>query len=197
MSQAKTTNTTSRRRFLAGAAVTAVVPTTAVAAAQGADPIFALIKAHREAAKVSRKAAEEQCRREQILIDEGIGLCPFAVITFGGRPATMHSHAQIDNFKTISERQRAKAHADLDAALKRYGEIFGDAEKIADAAYKADCEALDRLLSTVPTSPVGLHALLSYLVEEIDDIEFQLRDECRVEMLMVTVRDALLAGRAA
>ncbi|MCA1399369.1 hypothetical protein [Bradyrhizobium sp. BRP56] len=194
MSQAKTTNTTSRRRFLAGAAVAAIVPTTAVAAAQGADPIFALIKAHREAAKVSREAAEEQCRREQILIDEGIGLSPFVVIMWDGRPVTVHTHAQIDKNTGATDRQRAEAHADLDTALSRYAEVFGEAENVADAAYKADCEALDRLLSTVPTSTAGLYALLSYLVEEIDGIEFQLRDECRIETLLATIQGALAVG---
>ncbi|PAY05379.1 hypothetical protein CK489_28735 [Bradyrhizobium sp. UFLA03-84] len=194
MSQATITDTTSRRRFLAGTAAAVLIPTGAVAAPVSADPIFALIETHRAAAKAYGEATHEQCRREQILIDEGIGLSPFAVITWGGRPITVHSHGHIDSLKTASDRQRAKAHADLDIALRRHGEIFGDAENVADAAYQADCEALDRLISTAPTSSAGLRALVSYLVEEVEDVNTLLHGDCRVETLLVTIQEALVAG---
>ncbi|MVT69437.1 twin-arginine translocation signal domain-containing protein [Bradyrhizobium pachyrhizi] len=49
MSQAKTTDITSRRRFLAGAAVAVLAGTPALAAAEPIDPIFATIEAHKAA----------------------------------------------------------------------------------------------------------------------------------------------------
>ncbi|WP_375762868.1 hypothetical protein ACE10X_22405 [Bradyrhizobium sp. Pha-3] len=175
------------------AALAAAVPTTAPAIAEAAqqDEIFALIEAHRAAAKASSEAADEQCRREEILIDEGIGLCPYVVVMWGGRPVTIHTHDQIDKNTGATDRQRAGAHAELDRVLKRYREIFGDAEDVADATYKADREALDRLISTVPTSNTGLQALLSYVAEEVEDVEIALRDEGRLETLLVTIQEAL------
>ncbi|MGY3575508.1 hypothetical protein [Bradyrhizobium sp. USDA 4504] len=189
--QAKTTDTTSRRRFLAGAAVAALVPTTAAAMAVDADPIFALIEAHRAAEKAYSDATAEQSRREQQLYDEGIGVRPYVTILWMSRPMICHSHQQIDNFVGLSDQARQKAHADLDAVLKRHSDVLGDAESATDAAGDAASEAFDELLATPPATMHGLRALISYLVEEFDDVEFHFRGDSRLETLLFTIQDAL------
>lgn len=188
MSQAKTTDTTSRRRFLAGAAVATLVGAPAMAgAAEQTDPVFALIEAHRAVAKQYAEAAADLSRREQTLIDEGAGCYPFVAIAIGGRPVLAHRHEQIDAYP-ISDLQRQKAHAGLDAALSRYTEVMGDAEEITRAADDAAFEALDRVL-TAPTSVAGVRALVSYLAEEVDPV--MLRTNHQIETLLFSIQDAL------
>ncbi|WP_338827642.1 hypothetical protein [Bradyrhizobium sp. 27S5] len=126
-------------------------------AAQQTDPIFALIEAHRATAKAYCDATAEYCRREQILVDEGIGRC--------------HSRAAL--------------------RLERRADVLGDAEDIMDAAGDAASEALDKLLSATPATPAGLLALITYLVEETEDVNFYLRGEHRIETLLFSIQDAL------
>jgi hypothetical protein len=112
---------TSRRRFLTAAAsiaasgtvlALAAPPTSATAAIT--DPIFALIEAHRSAAVAHSAACAEQTRREQVLIDEGIGLCPFVATVSVGRPIIAHSHKQIADYAdSLSEKAVAEAHTSL------------------------------------------------------------------------------------
>ncbi len=130
-----------RRAFvaaLAGGAAAAMVAPAASLASGEADPIFAQIEAHRALAKEHAAACTEQSRREDILIDEGIGLCPFVTMVWQGRPMVAHSHKQIDAYDSISEKVRARAHAELDTTLACYHEVFGNIEneagEIGDAA---------------------------------------------------------------
>lgn len=131
MTQAETTNTTSRRRFLGAAAVAALAGAPAVVeAAAPNDPTFDLILQHRRAAITYEDLVADYCRRERILVDEGIGLYPYTSVALpAGQPIVVYNHERIDTLACLSEPQRRKAHADLDAALNRYTEVMGDAEE--------------------------------------------------------------------
>ncbi|MCP1969770.1 twin-arginine translocation signal domain-containing protein [Bradyrhizobium elkanii] len=185
--QANAHNTTSRRQFLAGTAAALAGAPALAEAAQQDDPVFALISAHRAVAKQYAEAAADLSRREQTLIDEGAGCYPFVAIAIAGRPVLAHRHEQIDTYP-ISDLQRQKAHAGLDAALSRYTEVMGDAEEITRAADDAAFEALDRLL-TAPISVAGVRALVGYLAEEVDPV--MLRTNQQIETLLLSIQDAL------
>jgi len=199
--------TTSRRRFLSQAAgvaaggtvlalatippaPAATAPASALASGE-ADPIFALIETHREAAWKYAAACAEQSRREGILIDEGIGLCPFVTMVWQGRPMVAHSHKQIDAYDSFSEKVRARAHAELDTTLERYQEVFGDIENEAGEVGDVALDALEDLITTPPASIAGLRALLTYLSEDVVDLGHQL-DADKTEMLIHSIHDALL-----
>ena len=127
MAQATSHNST-RRAFLSTAASVAAAATVAptALAMTAEDPTFALIEAHRAAETAHVAACAEQDRREQILINEGIGLRPFTVMMDdNGHATVVYSHPHIDAlWGAASERVRAKAHADSTASLARYDEIF-------------------------------------------------------------------------
>lgn len=166
-----------RRAVLAGlaaaapAAVLASVPAlSAPAGAEGLlDPMFGLIEAHRKASRAAAAASEERSRRQQILLDEGVGLHPFVTaIDDGGSPVVVYSHRQIDGCPTLSGQQRDRAHAGLDAALSRHLTVLGDIDNVVSEACDAANEHLDALLSTAPTSALGLRALLRYILADDD-----------------------------
>jgi hypothetical protein len=169
-----------RRRFLSTAAGIAAGSTAlalAIPPARAADdPIFALIEAHRTTADALFKACLDISRRQEILINEGSGLCPFVAIADSGRPVVAYSHEQIDAYNHSSERVRTRAHAALEAAIERNQTVMGDAERVRDSAGDADTEAWEELLSTPPTSMAGVRELLAYILRDVDDIDFLLGD---------------------
>ena len=61
---------------VAAALPAAMVPMAALAS-PGVDPIFALIDEYRAAAKTLDAATSERSRREEMLIEQGLGLSPF------------------------------------------------------------------------------------------------------------------------
>jgi hypothetical protein len=181
-----------RRAFvtaLAGAAAAALVAPAASLASGGPDPIFALIETHRALAKEYAAACAEQSRREEILIDEGIGLSPFVVVVGNGRPIVAYTHPQIDAFgDIITEQVKVRGHADLDRTLARYREVFGNIENEAGEIGDREIAALEDLVRCTPSSMVGLRALLSYL--EFDLEEGRL-DNVDARAALVSVNDTL------
>jgi hypothetical protein len=183
-----------RRAFVTaiagGAAAAMVVPVAALASGEP-DPIFKEIEAHREAQEAHAAACHEQSRREDILIDEGIGLCPFVTMVWQGRPMVAHSHKQIDAYDCISEKVRTKAHAELDTTLTRYREDFGNIENESGDLGSVAVDAFYDMISTPPTSIAGLRALLTYLSEDVVDLG-HLWESDTIEMFIHSLHDALL-----
>jgi hypothetical protein len=157
-------------------------------AAAADDPIFTLIETHRALAKEYAAACAEQSRREDILIDEGIGLCPFVTMVWQGRPMVAHSHQQIDAYDSISEKVRARAHAELDNTLARYHEVFGKIENDAGEIGDREIAALEDLVRCPPSSMVGLRALLSYLEFDLEEGRLDNED---ARAALVSVNDTL------
>jgi hypothetical protein len=118
--QCNPADATSRRRFLtkaagvaAGGAVPAgeELPLPAVAAS-GVDPIFSLIEDYRAAAKVVAAAAAEVDRREELLIEEGLGQYPVICVRDAtcrrGKPeqTMIYTHDQIDRHLRLTATAR-------------------------------------------------------------------------------------------
>ncbi|WP_038381360.1 hypothetical protein [Bradyrhizobium elkanii] len=164
-----------RRAVLAGLAAAAPAAALASVPALSAqasvmspdDPVFGLIEAHRAVARAAAAASEERSRRQQILLDEGIGLRPHVTaIDDSGSPVVVYSHRHIDGCPTLSGQQRDRAHAGLEAALGRHSAVLGDIDNVVSDACDAADEHLDALLSTAPTSVAGLRALLHYILAD-------------------------------
>ena len=180
-----------RRAFvaaLAGGAAAAMVAPAASLASGEADPIFAQIEAHRALAKEHAAACTEQSRREDILIDEGIGLCPFVTMVWQGRPMVAYSHKQIDAYDSISEKVRARAHAELDTTLACYHEVFGNIENEAGEIGDAALDSFEDLIGTPPTTAAGIRALLAYLLNDVSDLNQQLIDDGSLRSLLCSTR---------
>ena len=158
-----------RRRFLsqaAGAAAggtalaLAAVSATADAAApmaalasSGVDPIFALIEDYRTAAKTVAAAASEVSRREEMLIEQGLGTYPVTCVldaTARGKPmpTMVYSHEHIDRVLPPDRfgKANAKAKAALDVQIERNKAAVGDSEDVLYAAQDAETEAVDTLI---------------------------------------------------
>lgn len=184
-----------RRAFvvgLAGAAAAATIAPAALAT-QGDDPIFRRIEAHRTAEAAYAAACHEQSQREDSLIDEGIGLAPFVTMITGSRPIVAHSHQQIDAYAgSVSERVTAKAHVDLDKALGRKGEVLGNIENEVGDLYDVSRDALESLITSVPTTTPGLRAMVAYVTDLTDQLE-----SYQVEALLTSIGDALQVPAAA
>jgi len=194
MAQADSHNST-RRAFLsttAGAAAAAALAPAALASTQ-ADPTFALIEAHRAAEAAHVTACAEYSRREQVLIDEGIGHHPFVtMIIIGGAPIVAYGHPHIDAYwGCASEQVRAKAHADLDRAKGGHDEIMGNSEDEAGRLGDVAADALNELIFSVPTTAHGARALLDYLLDEVADLGQQFHDEDRLIALLSSVNETL------
>jgi hypothetical protein len=177
-----------RRRFLSQAAgvaaggaalALATVSATADAAAPMAapasssvDPIFSLIEDYRTAAKTAAVAASELSSREEMLIEQGLGVSPFISVLdmsqFGGsRPVMVYKHECIDahippdRFGELN----ADAHAALDAKIEQHKAILGDSEDVLIAAQDAETEARHDVVWTPPTTMAGVIELLELLPE--------------------------------
>jgi hypothetical protein len=163
-----------------GAVLTlATIPPTPAAAApmaalasSGVDPIFALIEDYRTAAKTVAAAASEASRREEVMIEQGLGTYPVICVldaTARGKPmpTMVYSHDQIDRHLPPDRFSKAntEAKAALDAQIERNKGAVGDSEEVLYAAQDAETEAVDTLIWTVPTTIAGVLALLELCPE--------------------------------
>ena len=195
MTQADT-HISTRRAFLsttaAAAAAAVAAPATVLASAQS-DPTFARIEAHRAAEAAHVAACTEYSRREQVLIDEGIGHHPFVtMIISGGAPIVAYGHPHIDAYwGCASEQVRAKAHADLDRAKGGHDEIMGNSEDEAGRLGDVAADAFNELIWTTPTTVHGARALLDYLLDDVADLGQQFHDEDRLIALLSSVNETL------
>jgi hypothetical protein len=202
---------TTRRRFLSQAAGVTVggtllaletVSATADAASPMAalassdvDPIFALIEDYRAAASAVPAAAAEYSRREEMLIEQGIGLSPFiSVLDVSGpggpEPTTVYMHQYIDRLIPADRfsKPNADAHASLDAQIERHKAILGDSEDVLYSAQDAETEVLDTLFWTSPTTIAGVLALLE-LCPKLR--RSRVLDNHQAGAILVSVADAL------
>jgi hypothetical protein len=166
-------------------------------ASSGADPIFALIEEYRAAAKVVAAAASEVSRREDVLIEQGLGLQAFtSVLDASGprnpQPTTVYTHEHIDLLLPVDRfsKPNAAAHTSLDAQIERHKAVVGDSEKVLYAAQDAEDEALHDLVWTVPTTIAGVLALLELLPELR---RARVLDDDDADALIISVTDALQA----
>jgi hypothetical protein len=201
----------SRRRFLSQAAgvaaggtvlalaavsatADAAAPTVALASS-GTDPIFALIEEYRAAAKTAAAAASELSRREEMLLEQGLGTCPFISVlnpsgTPSQEPTTVYTHEYIDRLippERFSKRN-AKAHASLDARREQRKTIMGDSEEVLYAAQDAETEAVDELVWTPPKTIAGVLALLELWPELRRS---RVLDDDQTDAITISVADAL------
>ena len=136
-------------------------------AASGVDPIFSLIEDYRAAAKVVAVAAAEVDRREELLIEEGLGqypvICVLDATCRRGKPeqTMIYTHDQIDRHLPPGRysKANAEARASLDAKIEQHKGVMGDSEDVLYAAQDAETEALDILVWTSPTTIAGVFAL--------------------------------------
>ena len=144
-----------RRRFLSQAAgvaaggtalALATVSATADAAAPMAalapsnvGPIFSLIEDYRTAAKTVATAASELSRREEMLIEQGLGTYPvICVLDAAARgkpmPTMAYSQEQIDRLLPPERFSKANAEAEapasLDIQIERHKAALGDSEDV-------------------------------------------------------------------
>jgi len=115
-------------------------------------------------AKTAATAASEVSRREDMLIEQGLGTYPFiSVLNASGpgrpQPTMVYKHEYIDRLLPADRfsKPNAAAHASLDAQIERHKAIVGDSEKVM----YAETEALDTLVWTPPTIIAGVLALLA------------------------------------
>jgi hypothetical protein len=162
---------------------------TPAATADVDDRTFALIEAHRTAVDAHSKAFLDISRREEILLNEGSGLCPFVAIADKNRPVVAYTHAHIDSYSHSSEQIRERAHAALQAAIERNRAVMGDVEEVGDSAGATSTEAWVELLSTPPQSMAGIRSLLAYILREVDDINDELGD--LAVSVLTSIEDAL------
>src|ERR1700722_2247764 len=200
-----------RRRFLSHAAgvaaggtvlALATVSATADAAAPVAalassdvDPIFALIEEYRTAAKTVAAAAPEVSRREDLMIEQGLGTYPVTCVldaTARGKPMPImaYSHEHIDQLLPPDRfsKANAEAKAALDVQIERNKAAVGDSEDVLYAAQDAEDEALHDLVWTVPTTIAGVLALLELLPELR---RARVLDDDVADALIISVTDAL------
>jgi hypothetical protein len=217
MAQANPDNSTTmpvvstRRRFLSQAAGVAaggsilalatIPPASAAAAPMAAlaasevDPIFALIEDYRAAAETVAAAASEVSRREEMLIEQGLGTYPvICVLDAAARgkpmPTMAYSHVHIDQLLPPDRfsKANAEAKAALDVQIERNKAAVGDSEDVLYAAQDAETEAVDTLIWTVPTTIAGVLALLE-LCPELR--RSRVLDDDQANAILVSVADAL------
>jgi hypothetical protein len=176
-------------------ASTAAAPTASLASS-AVDPIFALIDVYRAAAKTLAAATSEHDRREEMLIEQGLGSSPFISVLemrsglYANQPVTVYKreyvdiHIPPDRFRELN----ADAHAALDAKIEQHKAIVGDSEKVMYAAMDAETEAVDSLLWTTPTTIAGVLALLELLP---DLRRARVLDADQADAIIISVIDAL------
>jgi hypothetical protein len=215
MPEATSNHTTAptRRRFLSQAAgvatgsavlALATIPATADAAApmaamapSGVDPIFALIEEYRAAARIAAAAASEVDRREEMMLEQGLGTYPVTcVLDAAARgkpmPTMAYSHEHIDQLLPPDRfsKANAEAKAALDVQIERNKAAVGDSEDVLYAAQDAETEAVDTLIWTVPTTIAGVLALLE-LSPELR--RSRVLDDGQADAITISVIDALRA----
>jgi hypothetical protein len=205
------TDATSRRHFLSQAAgvaagASALAPATvsatagaaapmAAVASSGVDPIFSLIEDYRTAAKTVASAASEVSRREDMLLEQGLGTRPFISVlnpngTPSQEPTTVYTHEYIDRLLPPDRfsKRNAKAHESLDARRKQHTTIMGDSEEVLYAAQDAETEAVDELVWTPPKTIAGVLALLEFWSELRRS---RVLDDDQTDAITISVADAL------
>jgi hypothetical protein len=167
----------------------------AVLVSSGVDPIFALIEEYLAAAKTVAAAASEVDRREEMLIEQGLGPDPFiSVLDASGprkpKPTMVYMHDHIDLLLPVDRfsKRNAAAHASLEAQFDRHKAIVGDSERVLYAAQDAETEAVDSLIWTVPTTIAGVLALLE-LSPELR--RSRVLDDGQADAITISVIDAL------
>ncbi|QDW38759.1 hypothetical protein FFI89_017375 [Bradyrhizobium sp. KBS0727] len=169
-------------------------PTAAVASGEP-DPIFALIEDYRTAAAAVAAAASEVDRRDEMMIEQGLGPYPFISVLDASKPGKptptlAYSHEHIDRLLPPDRFSKANAEAKtaLDVQTEREKAIAGDSEKVMNAAMDAEAEALDTLGRTSPTTIAGVLALL-YLFPDLQRARI---DDDQANALIISVIDALV-----
>jgi hypothetical protein len=167
----------------------------AALASSGVDPIFSLIEDYRTAAKTVAAAASEVDRREEMMIDHGLGSYPVTCVlnaTSHGKPTpTMaYTHEQIDQMLPPDRfsKPNAEAHASLDAQIERHKAVTGDSERVLWAAQDAETQAVDTLIWTTPTTIAGVLAVLELLPELR---RARVMDDDQADTFIISVIDAL------
>jgi hypothetical protein len=117
-----------------------------------ADRTSAMIEVHRAAEAAHMAACSAYSRRQQALIDEGIGLRPFTMLVSQGQPIAVYTHAQIDACADahIRAQEQPNAHIDLDRVLSRCDEVVGNSEEEAGRLGDVASDALYDLISMCP-----------------------------------------------
>lgn len=200
----------SRRAVLFGAA--ASIPIVALGAAPalaGAvnepDPVFAAIARYKAAAKLGDDAEADFVRREELLLEAvgqrhpSIGVFNFASPRGPafGQQCTAYSHDQIDalcppdQFEEIN-----RSHHEFFASfVTRHEEIMGDSERVRQEASGPRFDALSDLVETVPTTMVGVFALIDWQRETID-LDGQALHTGHYSILCDTIGEALRSVKA-
>ena len=179
---------------IVGALPVAAAPI-AVPAPSNVDPICALIDEYRAAAKAVAAGAAEVSRREEMLLEQGLGAYAFISVldTRGpGKPAPtmVYSHDYIDRFLPPDRFSKAdaEARASLDTQIERHKAIMGDSKNALNAAQDSEIEALDTLVWTKPTTIRGVLALLE-LSSELH--RSRAVDDDQAHAITISVIDAL------
>jgi hypothetical protein len=179
---------------LCSASAGAAAPMAALAPSD-VDPIFSLISDYRTAAKTVAAAASELSRREEILIEHGLGAYPFiSVLDACGpglpQPTMVYKHEYIDRLLPADRfsKPNAAAHAELDAKIEQHKATMGDSEDVLNAAQDVETEALDDLVWTRPTTMAGVLALLELLPELR---RARVMDDDQANAIIISVIDAL------
>ncbi|MGY8678526.1 hypothetical protein Q2941_12045 [Bradyrhizobium sp. UFLA05-153] len=195
----------SRRNVLGALAVLpAVLP--AAAAATSADPIFAAIEAHRRAVAVS-DAAYAEAKRLRRLADETVGPSSIQVLDMRepSNPPGWHPYVEAGSIADIIEFVPGDANEELrDHYLERWRErraereaITGDLDEFTDGPAIAAWDVLDEFAKTVPTTLVGLLAMLTYAEELCDWEREAFRDDPAVIISsLATAAKALIERQA-
>lgn len=184
MIQAEVTSITSRRTFLAGAALVAIAPVTAAAtpmhgvAASADDPIFELIEACRKADTEVEATLAEVYRRIDLAkeitgMDEVSLTIPSPNPYSGLGPIVITCKSDID---AIVSREHCPQlnedyHAQWDKLAAEREAILGDEDAMLYGPFRAQWAALDNLVSCEPTTMSGAVAWIDYLngVNEADE----------------------------
>jgi hypothetical protein len=196
-----------RRGFLGRAigalAAGAAVNVTAIASSRPvlavpADPIFALIDAHRRAYTESKNAVSAYNMIEAELDDAG-DLFP-AVLSRGNpysglpRPVS-RTHAEIDMYSPadIYHDDNKREHAELEAAMECRDARQLPAEEAMDRAWDAEIRAIADLVETSPTTLKGVMALLAYEQDELWEHRRDMVVAGHLDVLCCSIRTALEA----
>lgn len=199
----KPTNTTTRRHLLtiAAGAAAAAIPSAAVAGIPAsADPIFASIAAHRNAAAVEQ-AAWDEINRLTALADEKVG--PFEIeIPSMVEPGTVQASDWVHIEQAIPRRKYPDLFKHYVALLKdrkaAREAIIGDECASTDGPNAEAWDAREKFAETVPTTLAGLRAMIIYadeLEEEDPEWLWNPGDYRLLETLATAAKALLNSGR--
>jgi hypothetical protein len=199
----KTDSTLSRRRLLAAvpAVAAAGVPSVAIALgglAAGDDPIFAAIKKHKllfdHATKIGMALSEAEDNASETHGHRPIPLIVWRDYHIGGieidiRRETLMAQGEVDPAVIEEEYRAAKARCE---AIKQAGRDWDERTGLAswrrevDQARQAKDASETALATTKPTTPAGAAALISYVLEDMEDYDCEWH-----QVALATAADAL------